>query len=44
MNKKVMGLVFFVVLLLISHILVAIKIFNLTDELSKLEELSLIHI
>ena len=38
MNKKVMGLVFFVVLLLISHILVAIKIFNLTDELSKLEE------
>lgn len=38
MNKKVMGLVFFVVLLLISHILLAIKIFNLTDELSKLEE------
>ena len=38
MNKKVMGLVFFVVLLLISHILLAVKIFNLTDELSKLEE------
>lgn len=38
MNKKVMGLVFFVVLLLISHILLAVKIFNLTDKLSKLEE------
>ena len=38
MNKKVKGLVFFVVLLLISHILLAVKIFNLTDELSKLEE------
>ena len=38
MNKKVMGLVFFVALLLISHVLLFVKIFNLTDELSKLEE------
>ena len=38
MNKKVMALVFFVALLLISHVLLFVKIFNLTDELSKLEE------
>lgn len=38
MNKKVMALVSLIALLLISHILLAVMIFNLTDELSKLEE------
>lgn len=38
MNKKVMALVSLIALLLISHILLAVKIFNLADELSKLEE------
>lgn len=38
MNKKVMALVSLIALLLISHILLAVMIFNLTDGLSKLEE------
>lgn len=38
MNKKVIALVSLIALLLISHVLLAVKIFNLTDELSKLEE------
>lgn len=38
MNKKVMALVSLIALLLISHILLTVMIFNLTDELSKLEE------
>lgn len=38
MNKKVMAIVSLIALLLISHILLAVMIFNLTDELSKLEE------
>ncbi|MGN0732529.1 MAG: hypothetical protein ACI4MA_11595 [Treponema sp.] len=38
MNKTVMALVSLIALLLISHILLAVKIFNLTDELSKLED------
>lgn len=38
MSKKVMALVSLIALLLIYHILLAVKIFDLTDELSKLEE------
>ena len=38
MNKKVIAVISLIVLLLISHILLAVKIFNLTDKLSKLEE------
>lgn len=38
MNKKVITLVSFIVLLIISHILLTVKIFNLKGELSKLEE------
>lgn len=38
MNKKVITLVSFIVLLIISHILLTVKIFNLKEELSKLEE------
>ena len=38
MNKKVIAVISLIVLLLISHILLTVKIFNLKDAVSKLEE------